>query len=87
MDYESRGVKPPRPHPYFESLLNGKKWWEWQLNEIAATYGTGDWWGWATLEQDYADDLAGLKQIVQRVKQQWKGLTYQVPSGLSLVRG
>lgn len=66
--YESRGVRPADPDPYFRRLLDGKKWWEWTVNAIAETYLTDDWWGWAQFEQDYAGDEAGLKQIRRRVE-------------------
>lgn len=67
-DYESRGIKPSSPDPYFTRLLNGKAWHEWTLNFIASTYLTDEWLGWAILEYYYRHDLAGLKQIEQRCR-------------------
>ena len=66
-DYESRGIRPDAPDPYYVHLLNGKKWWEWTVNEYAGLFTTNDWPGWCILEQDFADDPAGLEQIRQRI--------------------
>jgi len=66
-EYESKGVYPEYPDPYFIRLLNGKKWWEWTVNEYAARYGTAEWPGWVQLEQDFASDPAGLEAIARRV--------------------
>lgn len=68
--YESRGFEPETLDPYFTRLLNGKKWFEWRINQIAKTYGTDDWWGWYQLEQDYKDDPGQVELIRQRIKQQ-----------------
>lgn len=66
--WESRGEEPETPNAYFAQLLDGKKWWEWTVNEYAGLYGTNEWPGWATLEEDFKDDLAGLRQIRQRLR-------------------
>jgi hypothetical protein len=66
-DYESRGIRPATPDPYFARLLDGKRWWEWQVNEIARMYGTDEWWGWHQLAEDFANDKPALKQIADRI--------------------
>jgi hypothetical protein len=66
---ESRGVVPENPDPYYEILLDGKKWWEWLQNYIAEQYTSKDmWFGWMILKEDYKNDPSGYKQIRQRVK-------------------
>lgn len=65
-DLESSGIRPTDPNPFFTLLLDGKRWWEWQLNEISNTYLTDDWWGWAIFEDEYKNDPSGLKQIKRR---------------------
>ena len=66
-EYESRGVKPLLPDRYFTHLLDGKKWWEWTLNEYAKSYATGtDWFGWVTYANDFLSDPAGFRQLRQR---------------------
>jgi len=66
---ESRGIIPENPDPYYEILLDGKRWWEWTLNYIAEQYTSKDmWFGWAILKEDYKNDPNGYKQIRQRVK-------------------
>lgn len=66
-NYESLGRWPGVPEPYFLLLWNGKRWWEWTVNEIAATYLTDGWWGWCRLAEDFAGDSAGLRQIRGRI--------------------
>lgn len=65
--FESQGIEPAEPSPYFVRLLNGKRWWEWQLNEMARTYGTDEWWGWATIEDDWRNDPRAVRQLRQRI--------------------
>lgn len=65
--HESKGTKPQEPDPYYQRLLNGKRWWEWTVNEYASLYESWEWWGWAMLEQDFKNDPAGLKQIRDRI--------------------
>lgn len=69
--FESRGVRPTHPAPFFTHLCDGKKWWEWTLNEFAASYSKqdGSWFGWAHLEESFTDDPRGLKQIRKRLGQ------------------
>lgn len=67
-DFESRGIQPERPDPYFTHLLNGKRWWEWTINEYAVIYLTEEWPGWAAIEEDFADDPRGLRQIEARCR-------------------
>lgn len=64
---ESTGGNPAKPDPYFIRLLNGKKWWEYTVNQYAAQYGTWEWPGWKCLEEDFREDRAGLEQIFRRV--------------------
>lgn len=65
-DRESRGITPESGTPYFRRLLDGKKWWEWTLNEYADRYLTWEWWGWWQITKDFAGDLAGFRQACQR---------------------
>jgi hypothetical protein len=67
-NYESRGLVPEQPDPYFARLLDGKKWWEWSLNEYAKLYESNEWPGWLQLEQDFAGDEAGLNQVRKRCR-------------------
>ena len=64
--YESTGARPADADPYFSRLRDGKRWWEWTLNQCRDLYFTRDWWGWAQIEEDFADDLAGLRQVEAR---------------------
>lgn len=66
--YESQGVRPSVPDPYFTSLLDGKAWWEWTLNFLAASYETGNWDGWYALASDFIDDPAGFRQLRARCR-------------------
>lgn len=71
-EHESRGIKPIDPDPYFVDLLNGKKWWEWHLNQVADTYlKPYDWHGWVSIRLDYFDDNSGFRQIRDRIGQKW----------------
>lgn len=70
-EYESRGVEPDCPDPYFSRLLNGKKWWEWTLNEYADRWGTDDWPGWLCLAYDFLDDYPGYRQVLSRIRQRY----------------
>lgn len=65
--FESLGETPAQPDPYYEHLVDGKRWWEWTLNSYAELYLTDDWPGWAQLEEDFADDPAGFKQLERRI--------------------
>ena len=67
--YESRGVFPSDPDPFFQRLLHGKRWWEWTLNQYGALFFTNEWPGWALLEQDFRGDERGLNQVRRRVEQ------------------
>lgn len=68
-EFESHGKTPNEPDPYFTHLLNGKKWWEWTLNYIAATYLTWEWVGWYCYAKDFIDDPAAFRQLRQRLYQ------------------
>ena len=65
---ESKGREPGEPDPYFLRLCNGKKWWEWTVNEYAALYSTSEWPGWRQLEDDFRTDPRGLEAIARRIK-------------------
>ena len=66
VDYESRGIMPAEPDRYFERLLDGKRWWEWTLNEYAKSRFT-DWWpGWNTITDWFSGDPSGLEQVRRR---------------------
>lgn len=71
--YESRGVWPVEPDAYFTRLWDGKRWWEWTLNEYAARRFTNEWPGWAQLEDDFAGDPAGFHQVKRRcLSEPWR---------------
>ena len=66
-DYESSGIKPDAPDPYFTALVNGKAWWEWTLNQYAdLRENRVDWPGWLQLALDFKDDPSGFRQVRQR---------------------
>lgn len=65
-EWESKGIEPAVPDRYFKHLLDGKKWWEWTLSEIAKTYLTSEWFGWMCYAEDFKDDQAGFRQLRQR---------------------
>ena len=65
--WESTGRVPACPSATCIALRDGKKWWEWTLNEYAALYWTYEWPGWLQLWDDFRNDRAGLKQVMQRV--------------------
>ncbi len=64
--YESTGQIPEFPDPFFNLLVNGKKWWEWTLNFIKDTYLTEKWSGWYMYAKDFKNDPNGFKQLRQR---------------------
>lgn len=64
--HESLGVWPVDADPYFDRLWNGKRWWEWTLNQYRDLHFSQDWWGWCQIEKDFADDPAGLRQVKRR---------------------
>jgi hypothetical protein len=66
--FESHGERPPNPDPYFEALLNGKRWWEWTINYYAEMFGTAEWPGWNQLQMDFVSDDQGLAQIKKRLR-------------------
>lgn len=66
-EYESRGIRPDDPDPYFVLLLDGKKWWEWTLNNIADQFFGDNWPGWYCLAIDWLADPIGFKQLRQRL--------------------
>jgi hypothetical protein len=65
--FESHGRYPSQPDAYFLRLLEGKRWWEWTLNEFKSLRASEDWWGWAQIEIDFADDPRGLQQVRDRI--------------------
>jgi len=65
-EYESSGIKPVEPDPYYALLCNGKARWEWMLNDIAGRFWTDMWRGWYVYAIDFKDDPAGFKQLRQR---------------------
>src|SRR5438552_2243084 len=66
-DYESTGKQPSHPDPYFNRLLDGKRWWEWIVNQYRDLYFTNEWPGWLCLEEDFRHNPTGLRQIEQRL--------------------
>ncbi len=69
-DWESTGKKPDVPDRYFVHLLDGKRWWEWTLNEYADSYfDMTDWSGWHALALDFLEDVQGFKQLRNRCGQ------------------
>ena len=71
---ESKGERPESVEPYCQSLIDGKRWWEWTVNEHAARYMTDEWYGWPTLINDFSGDESGFRQIVQRIRKQHRTL-------------
>jgi hypothetical protein len=74
--YESHGISPDSPDPYYEKLIAGKKWWEWTVNQYAEIYLTPDWIGWHQLRLDFHDDADGYRQICQRIGVDVNSLSY-----------
>jgi len=72
--FEATGKTPEESDPYFLRLLDGKRWWEWTLNEylkVCNQAAAGDglcWDGWFQLAKDFVDDINGFKQLRQRLK-------------------
>lgn len=70
--YESRGIRPESPDPYFTRLLNGKKWWEWTIEQYRTAFKTGvDWFGFYTYRRDFKNDHRGFNMIFGGIR---KGL-------------
>jgi hypothetical protein len=75
--YESKGIRPDEPDPYFQHLLGGKAWWEWTLNEYADAFEKScrlgcsftdcRWDGWYSLAYQFIEDPVGFKQLRQRI--------------------
>lgn len=76
--YESRGITPEKPDPFFTHLLDGKKWWEWTVNDYADKYLTDQWYGWYLLALDFKDDQVGFKCIRQRIAQKWRSVDVDI---------
>lgn len=53
---QSFGIHPKDPDPYFIRLLNGKKWFDWQIQEYMSLYLSNEWWGWYTIFKDYKNE-------------------------------
>lgn len=71
ISFESGGEEPKEA--YGRALLDGKRWMEWTINEIASLYGTQEWPGWLQLEEDFATDPTLLRMIRQRVNAAIRG--------------
>ena len=70
-DFESRGIVPENPDPYYLRLSDGRKWLDWQRNDMKEQYfrylnGISDcgWYGWHQLREDFKDDLEVLKLLM-----------------------
>ena len=62
-DLESSGIRPADPDPYFDLLVDGKREWGIRSKTILDLRYTREWPGWFCLEQDFAEDPEGLRQI------------------------
>lgn len=76
---ESRGVQPERPDPYYVRLSRGKASYEWLVTEVASLYGTMEWPGWNTLEEEYRDRPWIIDKIRERVRVRQGQIDQQVP--------
>ncbi len=45
-EHQSNGIAPVNPDPFYLRLVNGKKWFDWTVDEIHKSYGTSEWYGW-----------------------------------------
>lgn len=52
-EHQSYGEKPKDPDPYYLRLSNGKKWFDFQIQEYLTLYDTQEWWGWYSIVNDY----------------------------------
>jgi hypothetical protein len=50
---QSYGIFPENPDDYYLKLLDGKKWFDWQIQEYISLYLSDDWWGWYQIVEDY----------------------------------
>lgn len=75
-EFESFGKYPEQPDPYFLRLSRGKKWMDWQRNELRRSWKKSmgllkdgeekpstDWSGWYQLRQDWLGELDILKLL------------------------
>lgn len=64
MAYESKGVEPDHPDPYFTRLLNGKRWWEWTVEQYRDSWkNRADWFGFLTYRRDFKNDHRGFRML------------------------
>lgn len=54
---QSYGVTPNKPDSYYLRLIDGKKWFDWQIQEYIELYLSEEWWGWEQIINDYKNDL------------------------------
>jgi|SRR3990167_1108252 len=51
--YQSQGIKPDNPDPYYEMLNRGKLNFDFLCNEYRKMYWSGEWCGWLQLWKDW----------------------------------
>ena len=61
--WESEGTIPNSPNPFFLRLQDGKKWFNWQINEYRSLYLTDDWFGWEQLKEDWKGNESILRLL------------------------
>lgn len=52
--FESRGIEPAKPDPYYLDLRRGKMERQHAITEMKNSFGTADWFGWDYIERKYA---------------------------------
>jgi hypothetical protein len=62
-DWESCGIEPDEPDPYFLSLKQGKKWFNVLQADIMHTYLTWEWWGF----YQYWIDWKGQRWVLRHL--------------------
>ena len=67
LEYETNGISPEHPDPFYLRLSDGKKWFDWQNTELRSLYHSEEWWGWYTLYEDYrkVDELWILEKLTK----------------------
>lgn len=69
-EFETHGIAPESPDPFYLCLSEGRKWMDWMRNELKDAYKRyldGDldsWYGWYMLHLDWKGELHILKLLM-----------------------
>jgi hypothetical protein len=62
-DFETYGRKPSDPDPFYDCLMQGKKWFSVDQESIRKSYLTWEWYGWYQYWSDWKGERWVLKYL------------------------